>query len=217
MKRLALLGVLVPAVLLAKSDQPGAALVAADEAFAKMARNQGEWTAFRSFAGPRSEMFAPRRVLVSEFGKGLPDPKVATRWRPEQAWISCDATVGVTFGRWSLPGSKMHGWYETVWAKMRDGSYKMLLRHAWDVPRQLLAKPGRKGARGACTGKPGLPIVAPDVGTDFKFGASYDQTLIWSSAVSAQSEVRIVVSLWDGTRHVPVLVDPAPNPPLTLR
>ncbi len=211
MKRLALLAALLPAVLSAKSDQPGSPLVVADDTFAKMARDQGEWTAFRAFAGPRAELLVPQRVMLSEFGKGLPDQKPATRWRPEQAWISCDGTAGVTFGRWAMPGTKLRGWYESVWAKMRDGSYKMLLRHAQAQSRELLAKPGRKGVRAACTGKPGIPITAPDVGTDFKFGASYDQTLIWSSAVSPQGQVRIVVSLWDGTRHVPVLIDPSPS------
>ena len=216
MKRLLLGALVLPGALLASTDdQPGAPLIAADRAFAKAAQSTGEWTATRAFSAPRAEMFVPQRVQTSVFGQDRPDPAVATRWAPEQVWIACDGSAGVTMGRWSLSGTREHGWYEAVWAQLRDGSYKLLLRHGGPAQRQLLSRPGRKGARATCTGQPGLPITAPDVGTDFKFGASHDQTLIWSSAVSPKGDVRVVVSLWDGTRHVPVLIDPAP--PLNAR
>lgn len=194
-----------------QAQPPGAALVAADDGYAALARRSGEWTATRAVSVPQSEFFVPRRVKVLEFGKGLPDPKVATRWRAQQAWIACDGSVGVTFGRWAIPGTSQRGWYEAVWALTGGGAYKLLLRHGGPFERRLHSRPGRKGLRAVCGGHPPpLPIVAPAAGTDFKMGAARDQTLIWSSGVNAQGEVRIAISLWNGTTHVPVLEDVAP-------
>lgn len=193
------------------AEPPASAVVSADDGYAAMARRSGEWTATRAASVPQSEMFVPRRVKVLEFGKGLPDPKVAIRWGAQQAWIACDGSVGVTFGRWAIPGTRQRGWYEAIWGQTGAGAYKLLLRHAGPLDRRLLSRPGRKGMRAACGGHPPpLPIVAPAVGTDFRMGASRDQTLIWSSGVSAQGDVRIAISLWDGTTHVPVLEDVAP-------
>lgn len=203
---LAAAAALLPIAAGAGLSDPAAVLVSTDRAFATAAHSQGEWTAFRAFADPHAELFVPQRVQLGEFGAGRADPAVATRWKPEQAWISCDGSAGITFGRWHLPGSPMRGWYEAVWGRTGNGSYKLMLRRAGSETRRVLAK----RARATCTGKPGLPITAPDVGTDFRLGASRDQTLIWSSAVSADGRVRIVVSLWDGARHQPVLVDEAP-------
>lgn len=211
-RRLVLLGGLVPSALLASAERPGAAVVAADRAFAAMAQSQGEWTAFRAVTAPHAEMFVPQRAEMLAFGKDRPDPAIATRWAPEQAWLSCDGTIGVTMGRWSLPGTAARGWYEAVWAQGRGGGYNLLLRRGGTEPRQLLSKPGRKGLRASCTGIPGLPISAPAEGTDLKLGAAHDQTLIWSSAVEPAGGITVVVSLWDGTRHVPVLIDRVDRP-----
>lgn len=215
-KRLALLALVLPGALLAGKANPGAPLIAADLAYADMARTDGEWTATRAVSLPQTEVFTPWRRAVLELGKGQRDPSIPMRWKPEQAWISCDGTAGVTFGTWHRPdGQITRGWYEKVWVKMRSGEYKLLLNHGGNAPRRMTTKPGRKGQRAACGGNPPpLPIVAPAEGTDFKLGASHDQTLIWSSAVSPKGEVRIVISLWNGKTFDPVLEDvaPAPNP-----
>ena len=212
MKRIFLLALALPTALLAGKADPGAALIAADDAYARAASEDGEWTATRAVSLPQSEMFVPERVKILEFGKDRPDSEAATRWRAEQAWISCDGTAGVTFGRWSLPGTNLKGWYEAVWGQMRDGSYRMLLRKAGSEPRKVRFKNGRKGVRAACTGKPFLAVVAPAEGDDFKFGASNDMTLTWSSLVTGSGEVQIAVRLWDGQDFQSVLEHVAPAP-----
>ena len=93
--------------------------------------------------------------------------------------------------------------------QLRSGGYKLLLRHTSTAAPKLLSKPGTKGQRAQCSGRPGLPIGAPAEGTDLKFGASRDQTLIWSSAVDRAGAVTVTAAQWDGTRHVPVLIDSA--------
>ncbi|MFM5895160.1 MAG: hypothetical protein ACKOQM_12125 [Novosphingobium sp.] len=213
MKRLLLIALAFPSVLLAGGPNPGAPFVAADEAYTRAAETLGSKVATQTFSLPQSEIFVPQRIKTLTYGADLPNSPSLTHYRPQNAWISCDGTIGVTSGRWIYRGSKEHGWYEIIWAKMTDGSYRILMQHAGDLPRKLNTSPGRKGKRAACTGKPPpLPIVAPAVGEDFRMGASRDQSLIWSSAVNPAGRVRIVISLWDGTRHVPVLEDVAPEP-----
>ena len=212
MKRFVILLAVLPTTLLAGKSDPGAPFIAADEAYDKDIQANGEWAAAFRLALPQSETFVPQRVKVLELGKGrsAPPPR---RIKPEHAWVSCDGTVGVTVGSWRLPDTSYQGWYESIWVKMEDGSYKILLRRAQTKGPKLYSQPGRKGMRAACTGKaPPLPIVAPDVGTDFKMGASHDQTLIWSSAVSAKGAVRIVISIWNGKTFDPVLEDVALPP-----
>ena len=212
MKRVFLLLAVIPSSLLAGKSDPGAPLIAADEAYAKDVQTRGEWPAALRLALPESETFTPYRVKVIKVNRGniVPPPR---RFKPEQAWISCDDTVGVTFGRWEFAPYNLRGWYESIWVRMRDGSFKILLRRGGTEPRMLHSKPGRKGMRAACGGKPPpLPILAPDVGTDFKMGASSDQTVVWSSAVSPEGGVRIVISLWNGKAFMPVLEDVAPAP-----
>ena len=61
-----------------------------------------------------------------------------------------------------------------------------------------------------CTGKPFIAIRAPAEGDGLKFGASHDNSLGWTSLVTKQGEVQIVMRIWDGTDFVPVLEDVAP-------
>ena len=205
-KRLVLIALAVPTALLAGKSDPGAPLVAADDAFSKAG---GNWGAISAFSLNQTEFLTPRRVRAL----GVETGNYRTFSKAEQAWISCDGTAGVTYGTWQLDRTTIRGWYQTVWARIGDGSYRMLLKHSADSKSRLFSRPGRKGMRAACGGNPPpLPLVAPDVGTDFKLGASHDQTLIWSSAVSAEGDVRIVISLWNGKTFDPVLEDVAPAP-----
>ena len=207
-----LIAVLALPLLAAAGPEPvGAPLVAADRALEMAARQSGEWTAFRAAALPQTELFVPQRVRLLEFGRGQADPAVSTRWKPQQVWTSCDLSVGVTFGKWWLPGTRQHGWYETVWVRTRGGGYRILLRRAGPEQRKLYARPGLKGVRAACAGRPPLPIAAPAEGIDRRIGASGDQTLVWTSSVDSGGAVRIEVAAWDGTAHVPVLEDVAPR------
>lgn len=200
----------LPGLARAETAAPASAVVEADRAYAAAVKAHGEWSALRAVSVPQSEMFVPRRVRVLDFGRNLPDPPHGTRWRAQQAWISCDGTAGVTFGRWSIPHQRQRGWYEAVWARAQDGTYRMLLHHGGTQRRNLFARPGLKGQQASCAGRPPLALAAPAEGVDLKFGAAHDQTLLWSSAVDAQGALRIAVSLWDGQRHVSVLEDVAP-------
>jgi hypothetical protein len=99
-------------------------VAAADFAFAKMAREEGQWTAFRAYAADDAVMDAPGGYApVSEVLAGLADPAEPIRWAPTNVWSSCDGTLAVSLGRFIRPNGLV-GDYVTVWELQRDNTYK---------------------------------------------------------------------------------------------
>lgn len=213
MTRFLLLLAALPTALLAGSSDPARQVISTEEAYVRALNRDGGVKAFRAFWLPQGEVFIPERVRPGELEIVTEPPIQREASKVEHVWTSCDATIGVTQSRWRVPQRREQGWRETIWARLSNGTWRILLQNQGSAPRKLFSRPGRKGLRAACNGKPPpLPILAPDVGTDFKLGASHDQTLIWSSAVSAEGQVRIVISLWNGKTFDPVLEDVAPAP-----
>ena len=101
-------------------------VAAADIAFAKMAREQGTWTAFRQYAADDAVMDAPDGfVSASKWLAGRADPAEPLRWVPTDVWASCDGTLAVSQGRFQRSNGLV-GDYITVWELQRDGSYKWI-------------------------------------------------------------------------------------------
>ena len=100
------------------------ALIAAESAFARLAREKGQWTAFADTAAETAEMFVPQRVLAKVWLKGRANPPVPVQWQPSAVWISCDGGAGVTFGAVQGGGN---GWFSTVWERQKKGAYKWVL------------------------------------------------------------------------------------------
>ena len=84
---------------------------------------------------PESETFAPARVKVLEFGKDRADPRFAQSWKPAHVWISCDGTAGIAIGTGKINQTDLKGSYESVWGRMADGSYRVVLRRGGMEPR----------------------------------------------------------------------------------
>ena len=112
---------------------PGAAqpstIVATETAFARMAREEGQWKAFREFAAEdglihgRNGTVKARQVFAS-----LREPDEAVQWRPKAVWMSCDGALAVSQGRFVDPEGIV-GSYVTVWQRQDDLSY----RYAYDM------------------------------------------------------------------------------------
>lgn len=96
------------------------ALIAADIAFARLAREKGLWTAFRDTAAESAEMFDGRRVAAKALLKDRKDPAEPFQWAPRAAWIACDGSAGLTIGGASYPGGG-NGEYVTVWERQFKG------------------------------------------------------------------------------------------------
>lgn len=101
-------------------------VAATDIAFARAARDNGQWTAFTEFAAPGAQFHGNEGPY--DAGQWLltrANPPAPLRWAPNTVWSSCDGSIAVSFGRWTRP-DKTVGSYVTVWQRQpgREGSYR---------------------------------------------------------------------------------------------
>ena len=181
------------------------AVVAAELAFARAARERGQWTAFRQTALPQAEMFAPRRTLARDFLKGRADPPTAVAWQPHFVAISCDGTAAVSTGASQWPDGRA-GYFTTIWLRQGDG-WKWVLDHGDFLVKPRPAPDAVATRIADCGQRPPLPVTAPAVGVDYKLGASRDQTLIWRSVVNADGSRRVSAEIWNDGRWEIVVED----------
>lgn len=182
------------------------AVIAAELAFARLARDKGQWTAFRETALPQSEMFVPKRVRALDWLKGRADPPVSVTWQPHAVYISCDGSAGATTGAAQWPGGG-HGYFTTVWWRMRDGSYRWLLDHGAPVATPRVAPEFITARTASCDGKAGVELSVSVAGNDVQTGLSLDQTLQWRSDVAPDGQRTITILLWNGKTLDPVITD----------
>ena len=201
------------------------ALIAADIGFARLAREKGQWTAFRETADDAAELFEGGRVLAKTVLKDRKDPQSPNQWAPRFAWISCDGTAGLTFGGWQSPGGG-NGEYVTVWQRQFKGKvdWKWVLDDGQALPAPLRGLdwaegkvadcPARKPAQATTPangrqkpkeqGKlpPMRPLAGPvpandaPPGADSKDGQSRDGTMAWRSIVLPDGSRRFAAWLW---------------------
>jgi hypothetical protein len=217
MKR-ALFGLMAASIALsptlARDREPGrsyanpSAVIAAEIAFAKLAQEKGQWTAFRATATKDAAMFAPQLVLTQDFLKKKADPPVAVKWQPHQVWSSCDGSLAVTRGAWQRPDST--GYFTTVWQRQKDGKYKWVLDQGealpmpLDAPDMIVAKVADcpPGFRGKTSKPPKLPPAPLDPA--HRSGKSDDGTLTWDVTVTPEGARRFVVTMASGSQPVTV-------------
>ena len=177
--------------------EPGQ-VVATELAFARMAQEEGQWTAFADYAADDAVMFTPERVRARDWLKGRADPPSAVTWQPHELWLSCDGGLALSRGAWQTSGGQ--GEFVTIWQRQEDGGFKFVLDdgHALATP---LAEPEMIASHVAkCDPKPGpAASVAPADG-----GASPDRTLSWRIEPRGGGQA-LVVDSWNGSEDEPVL------------
>lgn len=250
MKRLLTLALLAPALLtlalpVAAQDPRGgpaslgsaitpignpSALIAAESAFARLAREKGQWTAFAATATDEAEMFVPQRVAAKLWLKGRANPPQAVQWQPSSVWMSCDGSAGVTFGGYQAGGS--NGWFSTVWQRQRKkGDYKWVLDQGGDLTAPLARADFITGKVADCPPRPRrdpladappkpkrgdppppprplagpIPALTAPAGSDSKDGRSIDGTLAWRSTVLPGGTREWTVWLWQDGKMNEVL------------
>ena len=103
--------------------QPGK-VVAAESAFARMAREEGQWTAFRDFSAEGAMIHGRNGPIDARtWLAGQKDPEQAVQWGPRAVWLSCTGDVAISRGR-LVDADGMVGTYVTVWQRQSDDSYK---------------------------------------------------------------------------------------------
>ncbi|KTE21016.1 hypothetical protein ATE67_06680 [Sphingopyxis sp. H050] len=189
------------------------AYVAAEIAFARLAQEKGQWTAFRETSAPDAVMFVPQRVKARDWLKSQKDPAEAVKWQPHAVYVSCDGNSGATTGAWQKAGA--NGYFTTVW--MRDpmsGKIRWVLDHGDGLSTPRAAPEFIESSQAQCGARPAVPIEAGAEGDDMAVGLSGDQTLSWTSTVHPDRSRRVIIRLWDGKAMKTVIDDrvaaPAP-------
>lgn len=174
------------------------ALVAAEIAFNRAARDTGQWTAFRAFAAADAVMFVPQPVNALSWLKGRADPPRAVQWQPHKVWISCDGTLGATLGAWQRANGRQ-GYFTTVWARQADGSYRWVMDQG-DLVATPLSPPDMIEARVASceTPAPALLGAAPTGPGRLLGGRSRDGTLGWSVRVDPRCGRTVRLHMFQG-------------------
>jgi hypothetical protein len=183
-------------------------VIAAELAFARMAREEGTWTAFREYSTDDALWPSPALTNVRRSLAGVADPAEAIVWAPDAVWVSCDGSFAVSTGPATYPTGR-RGRFATVWQRQRNGEYRWVLDQGFDLEADY-AGPEMIGARVAdCP--PGFErwdARRPEVrrGEAWGSGRSNDGTLEWSTAVAP-----------DCTRTLVVRVDEAGTPTEVFR
>jgi hypothetical protein len=101
-------------------------IVAAEIAFARAAREQGQWTAFRQFAAPGALLHGSNGPFAIEpWLATQTDPAEAVQWEPRAVVISCDGALAVSQGRSREPDGTV-GNFLTVWERQSGGEYRYI-------------------------------------------------------------------------------------------
>lgn len=175
-------------------------VIATELAFARAAREKGQWTAFAEYAADGATMFVPEPVDARDWLKRQVNPPRAVAWQPHQVWSSCDGTLAVTRGAWQRPDGSV-GYFTTVWERQRDGEYKWVMDQGDELAAPLEV-PVMIGAEVADCSSATPVVMSGPHGLKFrKEGGSRDWTLYWIVDVLHDSRRTLDVYLWrDGER-----------------
>lgn len=99
-------------------------VAATDIAFARAARDDGQWTAFRRYAADGAVIHGRNGPIDADpWLAAQDDPPAPVQWTPTAVWSSCDGSTAVTQGKFADPEGQW-GYYVTVWERQRDGRYR---------------------------------------------------------------------------------------------
>ena len=99
-------------------------VVANDLAFARAAREDGQWTAFSAYAGPGAMIHGRSGAIpAAPWLARQTNPPQAVKWAPKEIWMSCDGVLAVSQGRFVDPEG-MVGSYLTVWQREGRTDYR---------------------------------------------------------------------------------------------
>lgn len=219
---------LIPVASAQQRPGPGtanpSALIAAEMAFNRLARQEGQWTAHRKTAADSAVMFVPAPVRAKDWLEGRDDPPSPVQWQPHHVWMSCDGSLGVTKGAWQASDGAT-GAFTTIWQRQKRGEYRWILGQRTPLPEPMEQPLMISASVADCPGRGSWPGTRhkPDrdkeghrkpvgpVAMDGK-GASDDGTLTWSYDVAANFAPTLSVSLRKDGQMKPVLaLDLAPE------
>ena len=190
-------------------------IVKAELAFARLAREEGQWTAFRETATEDAVMFVPNLTNAQQWLKGKTDPKEAVDWQPHKITMSCDGSMAVSTGAWQAANGTTGKFY-TIWQKQnaedrrvrgKEAEWKWVFDHGIPV-KDPIAEPDFVETKVAsCAGDPPLEVVA-----DGPRGVSKDRTFRWAAKPESARGRTLNITIWNGETFDTV-VDEGFGPP----
>lgn len=195
-------------------------IVRAELAFSRLAREEGQWTAFRETAAPDALMLTPELINAQVWLRGKADPAQTVIWQTHKIFMSCDGSMGVATGAWQGAEGDT-GYFTTIWAKQdaqnrrqlgKNVEWKWIFDHGVALE-QPLPEPDFVTTRVAECSKAALPSVAatPD-GEKSKSGYSADGTMFWSAESSADKSRSLLVRIWNGVEWEDVVFNDVAAP-----
>lgn len=179
------------------------AVIAADLALGRTAREKGQWRALRDAAGPGAVAFAPRPFDAVAWLKRQPEPAVPTRWQPRAVWISCDGGHAISRGQWTRAAES--GDYVAVWERQKKGDWKWLVHDEGPAADFGEAPEMIAGKVAECAGLPRRRPAEAEAPRDAADAHSADRSLQWKVTLGPDCARVLSAAVWDGKTLVPVL------------
>jgi hypothetical protein len=170
-------------------------VIATELAFARAAREDGTWTAFRKFATGDAVWPGPQWESVQVALKGQADPAQPIVWGPDMVWVSCDGSFALSTGPATHPSGRKSR-FATIWQRQNNGDYRWVLDQGFDLeeghaPREMIA-----GRKAECPkGMPNRVKRDPKArrGEAWQSGLSDDGTLEWRTDLATDCRRTLVV------------------------
>ena len=113
------------------------AIIAAEAALSRLAREKGQWAAMLAMSSPDAVMLVPQLTYARKWLKGRAEPATPRQWQPHELWASCDGDLVVSQGAWTE--GQRQGNYTSIWKRQGDGTYAWLFTHGDGLAEPLAA------------------------------------------------------------------------------
>ncbi len=190
-------------------------IVKAELAFARLAREEGQWTAFRETATDDAVMFVPNLRNAQEWLKGKADPKEAVDWQPHKVIMSCDGGLAVSIGAWQAANGNTGKFY-TIWEKQnaedrrvrgKEVEWKWVFDHGFAVDKPLEEPDFVETEVASCDQVKALMVAPPVNNGQRKMGNARDRSLLWRATQQSEISRSLTIQLWNGERYDNVITE----------
>ncbi len=176
------------------------AIVKAELSFARLAREEGQWTAFRETAADDAVMFVPNLTNAQQWLKGKADPAAAVEWQPHKIFMSCDGSMALSTGAWQR-ADRTTGRFFTIWQQQNFGKrkrgkkaeWKWVFDHGVALEAPLEEPDFVETEIASCKGN-----VTAETAPEGATGGSWDYSLQWIASGSTENIRALNVRLWNG-------------------